>query len=280
MGSSERADKFIREKRLYLGGNGLVDISPLQMCTEVRELILTGNEIKDITGIERMNSLKKLYLVENPVQDLTPILHLQHLQEMNLKNTKVNNLSALVEIASLKKLDISHTTIKDFSLLPQFQKLESLTVHISNREQLYAISKLDTLKHLRILGLENINEVDLLVLQNLNKLITIEFENSIIANFNCFQHNVSLQSIKLKDTKVKDGWILGRLKGLRELELDGATIENLETVCCSNSLETFTGSFAQFNMLKDSFSRKIDFSSIIGEMSEEESEIWSQHLSD
>lgn len=54
MGSHERASKFIREKRLYLGGNDLVDISPLQMCTEVRELILTGNEIKDITGLERM----------------------------------------------------------------------------------------------------------------------------------------------------------------------------------------------------------------------------------
>ncbi|WP_231348257.1 SMI1/KNR4 family protein, partial [Bacillus mycoides] len=102
VGSSERADKFIREKRLYLGGKGLVDISPLHICTEVRELILSGNEIKDLTGLERMNSLKKLYLVNNPVQDLTPIIHLQHLQEMNIKNTRINNLSALVEISSLK----------------------------------------------------------------------------------------------------------------------------------------------------------------------------------
>lgn len=278
VGPSERADKFIRKKRLYLGGNGLVDISPLQMCTEVRELILTGNKIKDITGLERMNSLKKLYLVNNPVQDLTPVLHLQHLQEINIKNTRINNLSALVEISSLKKLDISHTSIQDFSLLPQFKKLESLTVHISNREQFYAISKVDTLKHLYILGLENVSELDLLVLQNLNNLRTIEFENSIIDNFNCFQHNVSIQSIKLKDTKVKDGAVLGRMKGLKELELDGATIDNLETVCCSNSLEIFTGSFDQFHMLKDSIDRKIDFSKIIGEMSEKESKIWYQHL--
>ena len=80
MGPSERADKFIRKKRLYLGGNELIDISPLQMCTEMRELILSGNEIKDLTGLERMNSLKKLYLVNNPVQDLTPVLHLQRLR--------------------------------------------------------------------------------------------------------------------------------------------------------------------------------------------------------
>ncbi|MEI5892201.1 SMI1/KNR4 family protein [Bacillus cereus] len=278
VGTSERADKFIREKRLYLGGNELIDISPLQMCTEVRELILSGNEIKDLTGLERMNSLKKLYLVNNPVQDLTPILHLQHLEEMNMKKTNVNNLSALVEMPSLKKLDISHTSIQDFSLLTQFKKLESLTVHISNREQLYAISKVDNLKHLHILGLENVSELDLLVLQNLNKLITIEFENSIIANLNCFEHNASIQNIKLTDTKVKDGAALGKMKGIKELELDGATIDNLETICCSHSLEIFTGSFEQFYMLKDSFDRKIDFSKVIGGMSEEESEIWHQHV--
>lgn len=280
VGSHERASKFIREKRLYLGGNELVDISPLQICTEVRELILSGNEIKDITGLERMNSLKKLYLVNNPVQDLTPILHLQHLEEMNIKKTSVNNLSALVEMPSLKKVDISNTDIKDYSLLPQFRMLESLSVHISNREQLIAISKVDNLKHLRILGLDNVNEVDLLVLRNLNKLITIEVENSNIVNFNCFKDNTALQNIKLIDTKVKDGSALGRLKGLKELELDGATIENLETICCSNSLEIFTGSFDQFHMLKDSFDRKIDFSKIIGEMSEEEREIWYQHVRD
>lgn len=129
--------------------------------------------------------------------------------------------------------------------------LESLSVHISNREQLIAISKVDTLKHLRILGLDNVNEVDLLVLQNLNKLITLEIENSSIDNFNCFKYNTALQNIKLIDTKVKDGSALGRLKGLKELELDGATIENLETICCSNSLEIFAGSFDQFYMLKD-----------------------------
>ncbi|PDY32310.1 GTPase, partial [Bacillus wiedmannii] len=111
VGASERADRFIREKRLYLGGKGLVDISPLQICTEVRELILSGNEIRDLAGLERMNSLKKLYLVNNPVQDLTPIIHLKHLQEMNIKNTKINNLSELVEISSLKKLNITHTSI-------------------------------------------------------------------------------------------------------------------------------------------------------------------------
>lgn len=280
VGPPECAGKFIREKRLYLGGNGLVDISPLQMCTEVRELILSGNEIKDLTGLERVDSLKKLYLVNNPVQDLTPLLRLQHLQEMNIKNTKINNLSELVEISSLKKLDISHTSIQDFSLLPQFQKLESLSVHISNREQLDAISKVDNLKQLYILGLENVSELDLIVLQNLNKLITIEFENSIIANLYCFQHNASIQNIKLTDTEVKDGAALGKMKGLKELELDGATIDNLETICCSHSLEIFTGSFEQFYKLKDSFDRKIDFSKIIGGMSEEESEIWHQHVMD
>lgn len=116
--------------------------------------------------------------------------------------------------------------------------------------------------------------------KNLNKLITIEFENSIIDNLNCFQHNASIQNIKLKDTKVKDGSALCRMRGLKELELDGATIENIETICCSKSLETFSGSFEQFYMLKDSFDRKIDFSKIIGEMSEEESEVWYQHVRD
>ncbi len=271
-------ENFMKKKKLYLIGNKLTNIKPLRFCTEVKELILTNNQLTDLKPLNNMLSLKKLYLIKNPLSDLTPLANLEYLQELNINHTKVFDITPLVNIPRLKKLEMAQTDVKDFSILPQCQALESLSISIVSKEQLKQISQITTLKQLYIHQLRNIEEEDLLQLSHLKNLQVMKFENCYLKNIDCFTSSYSLREIILHDTVLEDGGAIGALKNLSSIELNGATIGNLEVIANSSSLKIFTGSFEQFHLLKDLFRRTIDFSTIIGEMSDEEDKVWHQYL--
>ncbi|WP_286923651.1 MULTISPECIES: SMI1/KNR4 family protein [Lysinibacillus] len=271
-------ENFIKRKQLYLIGKKLTHIKPLQFCTEVKELILTSNELTDITPLKNMLSLKKLYLVKNPLSDLTPLQNLEHLQELNINDTQVFDITPLVSISQLKNLEMDQTDVKDFSILQQCQALESLSISIVNKEQLRQITQISNLKQLGIHQLKNIEEVDLLQLDHLENLQVITFENCYLKNLDCLSSSRQLRQIILKNTVLEDGTAIGALKNLKCLKLDGTTIENLKVIAKSSSLQIFTGSFEQFNYLKDLFHQAIDFSTIVGGMTAEEQKVWHQYL--
>ena len=106
----------------------------------------------------------------------------------------------------------------------------------------------------------------------------ITFENCSLKNLDCFSSSHPLQEIILQDTVVEDGRAIGRLQELKSLTLNGASIHNLEVVAHSSSLETLKGSFQQFSLLKELFHQAIDFFTIIGEMTDEEEDVWHQYL--
>lgn len=269
--------EFIKKKKLYFISEGLEDITPLSICSDIRELILSGNLITDLAPLRDMQSLKKLYLVSNPIKDLSPISNLKNLQQLNISRTKVNDLTQLATIPSLKELEMLETDINDYSPLQLCKSLESLSLPITDRHQLEAISKIRSLKHLHIHDM-HISEEDLLLLSNIKNLEILELENSELSSLDCFSKSQSLREINLKNTILKDGSVLGKLPCLKKIELNGSTIDNLEVIAQSSSLKTFQGSFRQFDRLKDLFDRKIDFSTIIGGMTDEESELWHQYL--
>jgi len=271
-------ENFMKKKKLYFIGKKLTNIKPLRLCTEVKELILTNNLLTDLTPLHTMLSLKKLYLIKNPLSDLTPLANLEYLQELNINHTKVFDITPLISIPRLKKLEMEQTYVKDFSVLQHCQALESLSISIVSKEQLKQISQISTLKQLSIHQLKNIEEEDLLQLSHLKNLQVMKFENCYLKNVDCFTSSHLLREIILHDTVLEDGGAIGQLKNLRSIELNGATIGNLEVIANSSSLKVFTGSFEQFRILKDLFHRTIDFSTIIGEMTDEEDQVWHQYL--
>lgn len=74
------ADVFLHAKQLRFIGEGITDVTPLQHCREVRELVLTANEIRSIEALRGCQQLKRLYVPKNPLSDLRPLQGLAYLQ--------------------------------------------------------------------------------------------------------------------------------------------------------------------------------------------------------
>lgn len=269
---------FVKIKKLYLMSENLTNIEPLTKCTEVRELILSGNHITTLEPLKNMLSLKKLYLAHTPITDLHVLTNLEHLQFLNINRTKVKDCTQLAKLPSLKELDMHETEIVEYTALSQCKSLETLSISIYNVKQLEAVSTIHTLKHLKIFEMNDFSEDDLNLLGKLTQLQSLELINSHLTGLDGLKSSQTLREIKLKDTTIEDGTFLGKITSLKALELNHSSIQNLSVVAMSESLERFTGSFSQFNILKDLFHRKIDFSTIIGEMTDEESDIWHQFL--
>lgn len=279
--SSSSPEAFLRRKKLLFIQQGLTNIAPLGSCSEVRELILSGNEIRSIEPLSGCKHLKRLYLVKNPVSDLRPLRGLEYLQELNLSGTAVTDVTPLGCLPKLTNLDIQHTPIRDFSPLSSIKGLRMLEVSEPDAEQLRSLSALTQLTELTLAGLGQVSESDLNAIGQLVNLQTLQLEGVSLPGLAFLGNCRRLQKIVIKDSTIGDVSVLAGLTKLQSLELNGCPdIGKLEELARSASLRKITASFQQFARLKDCFDRKIDFSTMIGEMTDEEEEIWHQYLTD
>lgn len=270
---------FLLAKRLFFIREGLTDIAPLAQCKELRELVLSGNEIRYVEALSGCQHLKQLYLVNNPVSDLQPLARLEQLQELNIAGTAVTDLTPLRSLAKLKKVDAGNTAIRDFSSLKPVRSLRVLKVSGPDREQLHSLAELTQLQELTLSGLDQLNEDDLTILEQLVNLHKLELEGAHLPHLAFLQKYRYLKELSMKDSSVEDISALARLERLQVLELSNCPeIGNLEELAHSVSLKQVAASFQQFALLKNCFNRKIDFSKMIGRMTEEESAIWRDYL--
>jgi len=277
--SSGSPDAFLRARRLLFIREGLTDITPLGQCSDVRELILSVNEIRSIEPLSGCSQLKILYLVKNPVSDLRPLQKLGHLQELLISGTDVTDLSPLSSLPKLKVLDVQNTQIRNFSPLRSVKSLSTLEVSRPDSEQLRSIAELNQLKELKISGLGAVTESDLAVLGKIVNLRKLELDEVTLQNMQFVEKCHKLKELSLKDSAVEDISALAKLENFRNLGLSGCpNIGKLEELGHSASLSKITASYQQFALLKDCFDRAIDFSTMTGEMTEEESGIWREYL--
>lgn len=275
---AESPKKFTQRKTMRLIANHITDLTPLTMCTDVRDLVLSGEEIYDIGPLREMTSLKKLYIADTVAKDIEPLVYLKNLQELKLSRTVVTNLQPLTALPLLRKIEIVDTPIVDYTPLSQFESLETLEISIASREQLDAIANIHTLQRLHLHHIENVTENDLCVFQQLKKLRKLTIENSTFSSLNFLKENQSLQELEFVDSSITDGSNIAKLSSLRSLELNGTAIDNLEIIAESSSLQSFSGAFDQFNRLKNAFNQQVDFSTLIGSTTDEEEEIWHNYL--
>ncbi|MEI7027706.1 SMI1/KNR4 family protein [Paenibacillus sp. y28] len=266
---------LFKAKKLFFINEGLEDISPLQYCRDVRELVLSANQISDITPLKGCEKLKQLYLTGNPVCDLKPLQHLAYLQDLNLSKTPVADLTPLASLPKLNNLDIGVTPVRDFTPLMQMKSLRSLHVSRLNAEQIRTLSGLKGLQHLTITGFDDVKTEDMACLGQLSSLKSLHIEHAFLPHLEFLIPCRKLEELKLTKSEVRDASALERIGSLSALELNGCVqFGDLASLASCPSLQKFTGSFQQFNVLRHLFSRKIDFSTITGGMTEEERDIW------
>ncbi|WP_017812039.1 SMI1/KNR4 family protein [Paenibacillus shenyangensis] len=272
------AESFVTANQIYLPDAQLSDISPLSRCLQVRELLLNRNEIEDITPLASCRELKNLHLFRNPVRDLSPLQNLPYLQILNIEDTQVQDLRPLTNLSRLYELDCRGTAVQDYSPLAQLTTLHKLAISAPTREAAAYISSLPELCELTILGADEWQEEDWEQLGRmlpLRKLYIGALQDRHIRYLGGY---AQLESLTLYDSRIDDISALADLPALKELKLmEGCQIGNLESIGRSVTLEKFTGTFAQFELLKDAFAQYVNFSQMIGEMTEEQHNIWIRH---
>lgn len=272
-------EQFLLAKQLRFIREGLTDITPLGRCEDVRELVLSVNDIHSIEALSGCKQLKKLYLVKNPVMDLRPLQKLEHLQELIISGTAVTDLSPLSLLPKLKELDAQQTQIRDFSPLKPIKSLRTLKISWPDTAQLIGLSELSQLRELAISGLGTVTASDLDVIGQLVNLQKLELEGVSLTNLEFVQGCHKLQELVLMDSAVLDMSSVAKLENLHTLTMSGCPdVGKLEEVARSASLKKIMASYQQFSLLKERFDRIIDFSTMSGCMTEEESEIWHEYL--
>ncbi|MDH6351805.1 internalin A [Brevibacillus sp. 1238] len=277
--NGDSPEPFLRAKQLYFINEGLTDLTPLKHCREVRELVLSANKLTSIEAISGCQQLKRLYVGKNPIADLTPLEGLPYLQMLNLAQTDVTDLSPLASLPRLAELDLTETRISDLSALARVKSLQSLAISRPDAAMLNSVAELATLTELKISGLGE-NAADAIkVLGKLVHLQTISLEDMSLADLAFLRGCRQLKTVKLRKTAIADISHLAELENLQSLEFSGCDeLGQLEQLGKSASLRKITGSYQQFARLKDCFERKIDFSTITGNMTDEEDEIWHAYV--
>jgi len=272
-------EQLLRAKQLRFIREGLTDITPLGRCEDVRELVLSVNEIRSIEALSGCKQVKQLYLGKNPITDLRPLQHLEFLQELILTSTSVTDLSPLSTLPKLKELDIQQTPVRDLSPLKPIKSLRILKISEPDAEMLRCLSELSQLRELTISGLGRVTEEDLAAIGQLVHLRKLELDGVTLSNLEFARGCGKLQELVLNHTSVGDMSAVAELKSLRALKMSGCPdVGRLEEVARSASLNKIMASFQQFALLKDRFDRKIDFSSMSGNMTDEESKIWYEYV--
>ncbi|MGI2329089.1 SMI1/KNR4 family protein [Planococcus sp. YIM B11945] len=269
--------RFSREKLIFLGAKGIKDISPLAACTDVRELILSKNEVRNLAPLQTVTTLKRLYLGSNPIASLSPLRNLENLQYLNISNTPVTDAAPLISLGKLKELYMANTHIEDYHFLKQLPELQTLSISIFSYGQLAALVEATQLKHLQIDQLAGVTQGDIIMLSRLKNLQSVTIKGAALRNLQFLLGNQKLKELILIDCAIADGSAINRLP-IEILECSQTPIRNIEVIAGSPTLQAFAGSFQQFWTLKQLVSRPVDFSKIIGGMTDKEEEIWMSSL--
>ena len=89
-----------------------------------------------------------------------------------------------------------------------------------------------------------------------------------------------MQYLTFNDCIIKDATPISELKTLTHIEFSNTAIDSIEKISKSTSIQSFAGSFSQFRILKNLMEEHVDFSKIIGEMTDEEKTIWHNSFRD
>jgi len=111
---------------LFLYGNAIVDLSPIETLSALEFLDLSDNSITDITPLEGLVNLSSLYLSDNQIIDISMLQGLINLEYLVLSSNQIIDINALQGLSNLNTLLLNHNQITDISPLQGLVNLSSL----------------------------------------------------------------------------------------------------------------------------------------------------------
>jgi hypothetical protein len=219
-------------------GRNITDLSGLEYCTALTELMLEDNEIGDITPISNLTNLELLDLNGNQIDDISALSNLTNLNYLYLADNGISDITLLSNLVKLGKhtfysippsacLDLSHNQISDISPLSNLTSLEWVVL---DDNKIRDISPLASLTNLVMLHLANNQIDDIAPLSNLAGLGTQEWEmisyslhldlgSNQITDITPLSNLTALKRLSLSDNQISDISPLANLTNLTTVYL-------------------------------------------------------------
>ena len=107
---------------------GIVDLTGLELATDLQVLGLGRNKIHDLSPLSGLTRLGYLILDDNQISDISPLAGLVNLEVLRLGSNQITDVSPLAGLVNLKVLSLSDNQIADLSPLAGLPNLENLEI--------------------------------------------------------------------------------------------------------------------------------------------------------
>ena len=91
---------------LWLSGNQITDISPLENLTDLEFIALNDNQLTDISPLENLTNLQMLWLLGNQLTDISPLENLTNLGFLKLDGNQITDISPLLALMALEEVEL------------------------------------------------------------------------------------------------------------------------------------------------------------------------------
>ena len=208
-------------------GRDIMDITGLEVATNLEVLHLSKNPITDLRPLSNLASLEKLHLwsvsPSTPTLDIHPLATLINLEVLSLWRTKISaDISPLARLKKLQDLDLSGNAIEDIRPLAGLMQLHTLSVEGNLIKDLTPLAG----KELRALNASHNPITDIRPLAGLLHLEALFLEYSKVRDISPLAALKKLRTLNLSHNAIEDIRPLAGLTQLHTLWLQGNPIIN------------------------------------------------------
>ncbi|XP_068675137.1 protein phosphatase 1 regulatory subunit 7-like [Montipora foliosa] len=233
--------EFQKLKILDLGCNKLKELSPndLEKNCDLRELKLYANEITEISGLDRCKELNNLLLQHNKIKLIGKGLqNVRKLKVLRLDNNRLSKIDyrEIGCCSQLTVLDISCNDIHDISALNALPTLEELDL---SNNKISRIPDMGRCKKIQELDISRNHISNLAGLRAISTLTVLRAENNDITSLDSIGKLRCLQELYLAGNRISEVKSFpNQFSALEILDLSNNIIENIEEMFVLSGIST------------------------------------------
>jgi len=133
-------------------GKNIADLSGLEHCTNLREIVLEENSIADVSALAGLVDVQFLNLAKNQISDVAPIANLKKLQYLKLDQNQLTKIDAVRELEALTSIYLAGNKVESIEPLTSLKKLQMLDLSENGLKDISPLSGLEWLSSLNLDG--------------------------------------------------------------------------------------------------------------------------------
>lgn len=133
---------------IELGGNQIVDLTPLSGLARLQYLDIQSNRVETLEPLRGVPALQYLHAAQNRIVLLGPLTALTNLAALYLGGNRVEDLQPLLALPRLSSLYLERNRIRRLDGIGQLRSLSSLSLAGNRISELSPLQGLDRLQYL------------------------------------------------------------------------------------------------------------------------------------